>query len=180
MKNLLQICAQAALLLLPTCVSAQAGGSLLTGMDESIAIQREGLERLRDFLGPDSFPDSQPVKRAAPPPTISFRNPEAQKFFVDGTKIPDGTDFLRTLLLKAFNENLRCVDIVNFDAGPSWAGLMPISGAKNETRKLFFWYVLVSISRKSDLSILCNRFWPTNNASHADELLFWTNGMAIH
>ena len=29
---------------------------------------------------------------------------------------------------------------VNFDAGPSFAGLMPISGAANETRKLFFWY----------------------------------------
>lgn len=29
--------------------------------------------------------------------------------------------------------------LVNFDAGPSWAGLMPISGAANETRKLFFW-----------------------------------------
>lgn len=99
MKNLLQICAQAALLLLPTCVSAQAGGSLLTGMDESMAIQREGLERLRDFLGPNSFPDSQPVKRAAPPPTISFRNPEAQKFFVDGTKIPDGTNSLRFIFL---------------------------------------------------------------------------------
>lgn len=26
---------------------------------------------------------------------------------------------------------------------------MPISGAKNETRKLFFWYVLLSIPRKS-------------------------------
>ena len=41
---------------------------------------------------------------------------------------------------------------VNFDAGPSWSGLMPISGAKNETRKLFFWFVFVlqSVSCASD------------------------------
>ncbi|KZV64305.1 alpha/beta-hydrolase [Peniophora sp. CONT] len=68
--------------------------------------------------------------------SISFSNPAAEQFFVDGTKIPD----------------------VPFDAGPSWAGLMPISGNANETRKLFFW------------------FWPTNNASNADTLTFWTNG----
>lgn len=83
------LCA-AAVLLLPPLVSAQAGGSLLSNMDESIAIQKEGLARMREFLGPDSFPSSQPVKRAAPPSTITFRNPAAQKFFVDGSKIPDG------------------------------------------------------------------------------------------
>lgn len=33
---------------------------------------------------------------------------------MDGTKIPE----------------------VNFDVGPSWSGLMPISGAANETRKV--------------------------------------------
>ncbi|TFY81154.1 hypothetical protein EWM64_g2853 [Hericium alpestre] len=68
--------------------------------------------------------------------TIHFANPKAQEFFVDGTKIPD----------------------VEFDAGPSWSGLIPISGKKNETRKLFFW------------------FWPTTNVSNANDLLFWTNG----
>ncbi|KAJ7690713.1 alpha/beta-hydrolase [Mycena rosella] len=68
--------------------------------------------------------------------TIVFSNPAAEQFFVDGTKIPD----------------------VNFDAGPSWSGLLPISGDPNETRKLFFW------------------FWPTNNVSNTDDLVFWTNG----
>lgn len=33
------------------------------------------------------------------------------------------------------------VCIVPFDAGPSWSGLMPISGNANETRQLFFWCV---------------------------------------
>ncbi|KAI0698230.1 alpha/beta-hydrolase [Cytidiella melzeri] len=73
------------------------------------------------------------AKRASPP---TFRNPKAQKFFVDGSKLP----------------------LVNFDAGPSWSGLMPISADPHETRKLFFW------------------FWPTTNASNANDLLFWTNG----
>ncbi|KAA1465940.1 alpha/beta-hydrolase [Dentipellis sp. KUC8613] len=67
---------------------------------------------------------------------IHFSNPKANEFFVDGKTIP----------------------LVPFDAGPSWSGLLPISGAKNETRKLFFW------------------FWPTTNASNANDLLFWTNG----
>ncbi|KLO06769.1 alpha/beta-hydrolase [Schizopora paradoxa] len=124
--------------LLPAFVNAGAGtSSHFAGMDEAVEIQKESIERLKDFLGPNSFPGSSNEKRAAaPPPTIEFKNPKAQEFFVDGTKIPD----------------------VNFDAGPSWSGLMPISGAKNETRKLFFW------------------FWPTNNASNGNELLFWTNG----
>ncbi|KAJ7188600.1 alpha/beta-hydrolase [Mycena filopes] len=95
-------------------------------------IQREQLERLNDFLGPTTH-SSSTMKRQS---TITFSNPAAEQFFVDGTKIPD----------------------VNFDAGPSWSGLMPISGDPNETRKLFFW------------------FWPTNNPANTKDLLFWTNG----
>ncbi|KAF8604918.1 alpha/beta-hydrolase [Ceratobasidium sp. AG-I] len=68
--------------------------------------------------------------------TISFSNPKTNDYLVDGTKIPE----------------------VDFDVGPSWSGLMPISGNANETRKLFFW------------------FWPTTNAKHTDDLVFWTNG----
>ncbi|CAE7154371.1 unnamed protein product [Rhizoctonia solani] len=68
--------------------------------------------------------------------TISFSNPKAEDFFVDGTKIPE----------------------VEFDAGPSWSGLMPISADPNETRKLFFW------------------FWPSNNPQFTNDLVFWTNG----
>lgn len=65
-----------------------------------------------------------------------FANPNAAKFYVNGTKIP----------------------LVDFDAGDSWAGLLPISSHANETRELFFWY-----------------FPPTKNGSEND-LIFWTNG----
>ncbi|QRW08961.1 Serine carboxypeptidase [Ceratobasidium sp. AG-Ba] len=68
--------------------------------------------------------------------SITFSNPKANDFLVDGTKIPD----------------------VDFDVGPSWSGLMPISSNLNETRKLFFW------------------FWPTTNTQYTDDLVFWTNG----
>ncbi|KAI9430047.1 alpha/beta-hydrolase [Russula earlei] len=65
-----------------------------------------------------------------------FANPEAASFHVDGTQIPE----------------------VDFNAGDSWSGLLPISSDPNETRKLFFWY-----------------YPPTANGNEND-LIFWTNG----
>lgn len=66
-------------------VLAQSGG-IQQGMERAANIQREALTRLQgDFLGPD-----QPVKRDETASTITFHNPEANKFFVDGTKLPDG------------------------------------------------------------------------------------------
>ncbi|KAF8261908.1 Alpha/Beta hydrolase protein [Lactarius quietus] len=77
---------------------------------------------------------------AGPPgvQNITFSNPKPPvcKFYVDGTTIPD----------------------VDFDVGPSWSGLIPISGAANETRELFFW------------------FFPPGPEGNLDSLLFWTNG----
>lgn len=67
---------------------------------------------------------------------ITFSNPRASEFYVDGTTIPE----------------------VDFDVGPSWAGLLPISNATNETRKLFFW------------------FFPPGPQGSLDDLIFWTNG----
>lgn len=108
----------------------------MPGLKDAMDIQREQLERLHDFLGPMSEPLENPKHQATEASTITFSNPAADKFFVDGKSIPD----------------------VNFDAGPSWSGLIPISGNPDETRKLFFW------------------FWPSNNVSNTDDLLFWTNG----
>ncbi|KIM42681.1 hypothetical protein M413DRAFT_444355 [Hebeloma cylindrosporum] len=76
-----------------------------------------------------------PMRRAAPK-NITFSNPRASEFFVDGKSIPD----------------------VDFDVGPSWSGLLPISGNKNESRKLFFW------------------FFPPGPQGSEDDLFFWTNG----
>ncbi|TDL17652.1 alpha/beta-hydrolase [Rickenella mellea] len=83
----------------------------------------------------------QPARLAAAPSgtrvkNITFHNPKASSFYVDGKGIPE----------------------VDFDIGPSWSGLIPISGNANETRKLFFW------------------FFPPGPEGSLDDLIFWTNG----
>ena len=45
----------------------------------------------------------------------------ATEFYVDGKTIPQ----------------------VNFDVGPSWSGLLPISSKKNETRKVRITFIFV-------------------------------------
>ncbi|KAL6304126.1 Alpha/Beta hydrolase protein [Sparassis latifolia] len=67
---------------------------------------------------------------------ITFTNPRATEFYVDGAAIP----------------------LVDWDIGPSWAGLLPISNATDETRQLFFW------------------FYPPGPGGSLDDLIFWTNG----
>lgn len=47
---------------------------------------------------------------------------------------------------------------VDFDVGESYAGLLPISGAANETRELFFW------------------FFPSTNTNATEEIAIWFNG----
>ncbi|KAG1800313.1 Alpha/Beta hydrolase protein [Suillus plorans] len=67
---------------------------------------------------------------------ITFTNPKASEFYVDGKSLP----------------------LVDFDVGPSWAGLLPISNNPNETRQLFFW------------------FFPPGPQGSLNDLIFWTNG----
>ncbi|OBZ66575.1 Carboxypeptidase cpdS [Grifola frondosa] len=65
-----------------------------------------------------------------------LHQPRASDFYVDGASIPE----------------------VDFDVGPSWSGLLPISGNPGETRQLFFW------------------FFPPGPQGTLDDLIFWTNG----
>ncbi|KAF9040776.1 Alpha/Beta hydrolase protein [Panaeolus papilionaceus] len=67
---------------------------------------------------------------------LKFSNPKAAKFLVNGSTIPD----------------------IPFDVGPSYAGLLPISGKINEERQLFFW------------------FFPPGPTGSTDDLILWTNG----
>ena len=75
---------------LPSQVAAAGASEFVRGMEDSIAIQREGLERLKSFLGPNAYENSDAEKRAASEATISFSNPRAQEFFVDGANLPLG------------------------------------------------------------------------------------------
>lgn len=47
---------------------------------------------------------------------------------------------------------------MDFDIGESYAGLMPITSAPNETSQLYFW------------------FFPSENPEASDEILIWLNG----
>lgn len=59
------------------------------GMQDAMEIQRDQLDRLNSFLGPGPQAQTRSVTKRQSP--ITFANPAAQKFYVDGTKIPDGT-----------------------------------------------------------------------------------------
>jgi hypothetical protein len=66
-------------------------------MDKAMSFQKEQLQRMSDFLGPPELhEDFEPAsaqtlrKRQS---TITFSNPKAQEFLVDGTTLPDGAVF---------------------------------------------------------------------------------------
>ncbi|KAF9449019.1 alpha/beta-hydrolase [Macrolepiota fuliginosa MF-IS2] len=118
-----------------TILSFLIAALLLTSPADARQIRKDEL-RARQLEAAKKF--NLPSRRAVTSgvKNITFSNPRASEFWVDGTKIPE----------------------VDFDIGPSWAGLMPISANKNETRKLFFW------------------FFPPGPQGSLDDLLFWTNG----
>ncbi|KAF8164723.1 alpha/beta-hydrolase [Crassisporium funariophilum] len=115
----------AAVLAAALCLSATADSRQMRKKDAH-ARQLEASKR---------WHSTTPVRRAVPK-NITFSNPKASQFYVDGKSIPE----------------------VDFDVGPSWSGLLPISGDKKETRKLFFW------------------FFPPGPQGSEDDLIFWTNG----
>lgn len=59
---------------------------------------------------------------------------------------------------KQFVVNGSGIPLIDFDIGESYAGLLPISDEKNETRKLYFW------------------FFPSSNPNATDEIALWFNG----
>nr|VWO97797.1 Uncharacterized protein [Ganoderma boninense] len=129
-----------------------------TGVSARFSANTE-VDHRRDFA--ESVQPRQPDEGASDTrqSLITFADPRAKAFEVDGKKIPD----------------------VHWDAGRSWAGLMPISGDANETRKLFFWYVsFVACSAGLLYATVTvayyGRFWPTTDPESLKNLVFWTNG----
>ncbi|TRM69197.1 Alpha/Beta hydrolase protein [Schizophyllum amplum] len=126
-----------ALLSAPAALARYGGGaSAYSGLNQAIQRQHEHLDRVKDAYMTASTAHHSHSKRQEGNSSLPFANPAAEPFYVDGTTIPE----------------------VNFDAGASWAGLLPISGDPEETKELFFW------------------LWPASNPENADKLLFWTNG----
>jgi hypothetical protein len=114
--------------------AASALASFVSRTDpQSIASKRaEAIKRLTPSIR-STLEENE--KRAASPgvKNITFSNPTAAQFYVNGANFPE----------------------VDFDFGPSWAGLLPISGDADETRKLFFW------------------FFPPGPQGSTDDLIFW-------
>jgi carboxypeptidase D len=100
---------------------------------QSIAAKRaEAIKRLTPSIR-STLEENQKRATSSGVQNITFSNPTASRFYVDGANFPE----------------------VNFDFGPSWAGLLPISGNANETRKLFFW------------------FFPPGPQGSLNDLIFW-------
>ena len=69
--------------------------------------------------------------------------------------------------------NGAAIPLVDFDAGPSWSGLIPISSAENETRK-----VLLSETFPYDGFVLLIPqlffwFFPPGPEGSLNDLIFW-------
>lgn len=60
------------------------------------------------------------------------------------------------------NGTAGAIPEVDFDIGESYAGLMPISAAQNETSELYFW------------------FFPSANEQAGDEITIWLNGVGVN
>jgi len=80
------------------------------------------------------------ARRATETPTasavknITFSNPKASGAYA---KVPIHASLVFFFLLRSeFYVDGRSIPDVDFDVGPSWSGLIPISGAANETRKV--------------------------------------------
>jgi carboxypeptidase D len=65
------------------------------------------------------------------------------------------------------------IPLVDFDVGPSWSGLIPISSAANETRKVLF----LETFTDDDFALLIPQlfFWlfPPGPEGSLDDLIFW-------
>jgi hypothetical protein len=63
---------------------------------------------------------------------------------------------------------------VDFDIGPSWSGLLPISSKKNETRKVIIgFFVKPSCSNYGVITQLFFWFFPPGPHGSLDDLIFW-------
>ncbi|KAF8876000.1 alpha/beta-hydrolase [Infundibulicybe gibba] len=113
-----------------------AAALALTGSADARQVRKKDIHARQTEAARRWQPSSPVMRRAAKPQNITFSNPKASQFWVNGTNIPE----------------------VDFDIGPSWSGLLPISSDPNETRKLFFW------------------FFPPGPQGSLDDLIFWTNG----
>ena len=62
--------------------------SALKGMSQAMDLRRKQMERFQALMAP-AHTQAEPLNKRDE--LITFSNPKAKEFYVDGTKIPDGT-----------------------------------------------------------------------------------------
>jgi len=76
-------------------------------------------------------------------------------------------------VLLEFYVNGATIPLVNFDVGPSWSGLIPISSAANETRKVLSLETLLTTASPLLIPQLFFWFFPPGPEGSLDDLIFW-------
>jgi carboxypeptidase D len=101
---------------------------------------------------------------------ITFSNSKASRAYARAHTL----SFSSSHALPEFYVNGATLPLVNFDVGPSWSGLIPISGAANETRKVG---LLGNITSNFGLALLIPQlffwFFPPGPEGSLDDLIFW-------
>ena len=92
---------------------AEAAARIKANLPRSVSGSKKGAKNIT-FTDPRASGTSCSLSQGAPSLGQSQYSSLSTAFYVDGTTIPD----------------------VNWDIGPSWSGLMPISSHPNETRKV--------------------------------------------
>jgi carboxypeptidase D len=83
---------------------------------------------------------------------ITFTNPKASRASIPGAYI---LACAHICVPAEFYVDGKSIPDVDWDVGPSWSGLLPISNKTGETRELFFW------------------FFPPGPEGSLDDLVFW-------
>jgi carboxypeptidase D len=153
------------------------GGTLLVGtaaraFDPSLSAKRleaakrwEYSARGRNGAGnPRRATDTSPKVK-----NITFTNPKASGAYARFTR---SSVFLLHVLLE-FYVNGATIPLVNFDVGPSWSGLIPISSAANESRKVLLLETFADDGFALLIPQLFFWFFPPGPEGSLDDLIFW-------
>jgi carboxypeptidase D len=102
---------------------------------------------------------------------ITFSNPKASR---ECTSAHVLFILFCLMLLSEFYVDGTTLPLVDFDVGPSWAGLIPISGAANETRKVRLLETSTGCFGSTVLiSQLFFWFFPPGPTGSLDDFIFW-------
>jgi carboxypeptidase D len=118
--------------------------------------------------------DARNARRATEPAgvkNITFSNPKASRACTGAHVL---SILFCLMLLSEFYVDGTTLPLVDFDVGPSWAGLIPISGAANETRKV---RLLETSTGYFGSALLISQlffwFFPPGPTGSLDDFIFW-------